>query len=90
MAEFKVSDSLTGEISAFRSTGASLNDGTAKVEMGPGIATLKTGRRFVKEHSSIIQLMQLYQQLIAKDAEDLMKMKEAADTLDETIASTIR
>lgn len=90
MAEFKVNDALTGEVSAFSSTGTEMNSTVSTVEMGVGISTLKAGARFVAEHNSIIELMKLYQQLIAKDADDLLKMKETADTLDATIANSVK
>lgn len=90
MAEFKVNDALTGEVSAFSNTGTEMNSAVSNVEMGAGISTLKAGTRFVTEHNSIIELMKLYQQLIAKDADDLMKMKETADSLDATIANNVR
>lgn len=90
MVEFKVNDALTGEVFAFGSTGAEMNSAVSNVEMGAGISTLKAGTRFVAEHNSIIELMKLYQQLIAKDADDLMRMKETADILDATIADSVR
>ena len=90
MTEFKVNDALAEEVSAFSSTGMGMNDAVAEVKIGAGISTLKAGTRFVIEHNSIIELMKLYQQLIAKDAEDIMKMKETADTLDAAIASGVR
>ena len=90
MAEFKVNDALMGEVSAFSNTGAEMNSAVSNVEMGVGISTLKAGARFVTEHKSIIELMKLYQQLIAKDADDLIKMKETADILDTTIANSVR
>lgn len=90
MVEFKVNDALTGEVSAFNRTGAEINSAVVDVEMGSGISTLKAGTQFVTEHNSIIELMKLYQKLIAKDANDLMKMKETADILDVTIANSVR
>ena len=90
MAEFKVSDALKDEISAFRSAGSELGSAATKIEMGPGISTLKTGAHFVTEHNEIVDLMKLYQKLVAKDADELAKMKKAADDLDAKISRKVR
>lgn len=89
MAEFKVNDSLSSEISAFGSAGEGINGGTASVS-ADGVSSLKTSSRFITEHNSIMQLLSLYQRLIAKEVSDLNAMVESVQTLDTNIANSIK
>lgn len=90
MSEFKVNIALLGEVSAFSKTGADINSSVSAVDLSAGISTLKAGTRFVNENNSIIDLMNLYQQLVIKDADDLLIMNNKVNLLDNYIAKNIR
>lgn len=87
MAEFKVNSGLNGEISLFNSSGERINESVAQIDGG---STLKTSVRYVEEDQKIIELFNLYKQLIAKDTADLNRMAEAARELDAKSAVKIQ
>lgn len=89
MAEFKVNPSLKGEITSFNNAGNEINTDIVSVTTS-GVSSLKTSVKFVEEHKSIKQLLNLYQKLITNEVKDLNAMMKSAQDLDEDIAKRVK
>ena len=87
MAEFKVNDGLSGEISLFNSSGEKINESVAELDSS---SSLKTSLRYAEEDHLIIELFNLYKMLIKKDIDDLNKMVEIAREFDAKSAGKIQ
>lgn len=86
MAEFKVSDSITPQIADFRKAGNQLNDSYAKTD-ADGVNTLNAANAYISQQDKLRALLDLYNQLVQKDAKDLDDMVTAAKALDAKLAS---
>ena len=89
MAEFKVSDAITPQIAEFRRAGNGLKDGYAKTD-DEGVSTLDTANAYIRQQEKLYALIDLYNQLVQKDAKDLDDMVAAAKELDAKLASGSR
>ena len=89
MTEFKIADALEDEITALQNAGNALRDVSNSISDN-NVSTLKTAVRFAVEHQAIMDLVDLYRQLVDKEASDLREMKRTAEELDETIAGKLR
>lgn len=86
MAEFKVSDGLTTEISDFRKAGNAINEGYTATDTD-GVGTLDTAKAYIAQQKKIHKLLKLYVSLVVKDAKDLDQMVTTAKELDAKLAS---
>ncbi len=87
MAEFKVSDAITTEISDVNSSGTAINNTYADVS-SDGVDTLKTSQKILAQHYSIKELLELYKALVQKDVSDLNAMVTEAQNMDASISSS--
>lgn len=89
MAEFKLSPGFRNEIDAVRNSGQTVNSSASELP-SDGVDTLKTSMRYIEQHSSILELMKLYGELLIKDAKDLDEMMMAIQNADTANASGFR
>lgn len=87
LAEFKISDSLTGEISALRDSGELINEKYATVSSAD-VSTLKTSVGVIAQHAKIKSLLDLYKSLVLRDAQDLDDLVDEAKEMDATISAS--
>lgn len=84
MAEFKIYGGIKDEINSFESPGGSFS-GSSAVSTD-GVSTLKTSVKYVNQHKKIATLLNLYRQLLEKDASDLRAVVEETEQLDARIS----
>lgn len=89
MSEFKLAPEFLVEIESFASSGKVINDAYVQLEEGT-LSTLPTGRKYLRQHEQIKQLLDTYIELVYKDANDLMEMYKAATGMDTNIANAYR
>lgn len=87
MAEFKISEALSQEVSAVGETGKAINEGYQALT-SEDVDTLITSKRTVEQHNSIKELLDLYKVLVEKDVNDFVSMINEAKKVDETIAGS--
>ncbi len=87
MAEFKISDALTTEISNLNDSGNAINNGYSNVS-SDGVNTLTTSMRIIEQHKKIKELLDVYKSLVSKDVSDLNAMVEEAKSMDEAISAS--
>lgn len=87
MAEFKINNALTGEISALRDSGNLINDTYATVS-SDNVSTLKTSVSIISQHASIKSLLDLYKALVLRDAQDLDDLVDEANEMDAAISAS--
>ena len=78
MADFKVSDTLSEQISALRQAGNSVNESQ--------IDSLKTAKQIAQQHNAIKQLLEAYKALVLKDAKDLDAFVAEAKKMDSAVS----
>ncbi len=87
MAEFKINEALTGEISALRDSGNLINDDYASIP-SDNVSTLKTSVSIISQHASIKSLLDLYKSLVLRDAQDFDDLVDEANEMDATISAS--
>ena len=87
MAEFKINEALTEEISALRNSGNAINDEYAAVS-SDNVSTLKTSVSIISQHTNIKSLLELYKSLVLRDAQDLDDLVDEAMEMDATISAS--
>lgn len=86
VTEFKINKALTGEISELRNSGNLINDSYSEIPID-NVRTLKTSVNIISQHNEIKRLLDLYKELILKDAEDLDDLIAEAIAMDTAISS---
>lgn len=86
--EFKIQPGLRTEINTLKASGATLPDIVAPLEK-EGVSSLKTAMEYSRERTRLFQLMELYLQLLQKDAKDLNQMMDTAILADSRVAQMI-
>lgn len=82
MSEIKVNKmELVLQLDALNSAGESINIDVSSIT-SDGVETLNTSLKYIEQHKQIADLMDLYKQLIAKDAKDIKAMQNAVSQLD--------
>lgn len=84
MAEFKIYSGIKDEINSFESPGSSFTNNSAVST--DGVSTLKTSVKYVNQHKKISKLLDLYRQLLEKDANDLRAVVKETEQIDARIA----
>lgn len=87
MADFKVSGTLTTEISALRTAANAVNESCTTLD-GSQVSTMKTANRMAAEHKAIMELMEMYKALVLKDAKDLDAFVAEAEKMDSSISTS--
>lgn len=87
MAEFKISKALSSEISTLKSKGEAINDGYSATPTD-GVSTLSAAVAFINEQKDIKKMLELYGQLLAKDANDLTEMVKSVEEADKKASKT--
>ena len=85
MAEFKISTTFLSEVNTFANAGKALNDGYSSIQKGS--LALSTVNQYIEQHRQIKELMDAYISLLKKDEDDLKKMQETAQSVDEELAA---
>lgn len=85
MADFKVSDTLSEQISALRQAGNSVNESSDKLNESQ-IDSLKTAKQIAQQHNAIKQLLEAYKALVLKDAKDLDAFVAEAKKMDSAVS----
>lgn len=88
MSEFKVTSGVDAQIAAFKTAGENLNDGFSATG-SDGVSTLSTAMAAIAEQKAIRKLLNLYIQLITKDAADLTEMVETARKADQAASGSL-
>lgn len=86
MAEVKITEHLSAEIEALRAAGDSMNSASETIA-DDNVNTLKTSVQYIKQHEKMIELFELFQKLIQKDAQDLMAMTQIMEEADIAVAA---
>lgn len=87
MPEFKIDSFLLSALISNMSTkGAEI--ATDSEVSNEGVDTLQTAVKYVSQQEKIVEVLELYKQLIAKDAGDIREMQGAATALDLTISNS--
>lgn len=87
MAEFKITKALSSEISTLQSDGNAINDGF-KATPSDDVSSLSAAMEFIKEQKQIKQMLELYSQLLVKDANDLTEMVKTVEAADQAASKT--
>lgn len=86
MAEFKISDGLSDEVSSLLTSGASLGEGSVDIDTAQ-VDTLSTSLKYVQQQKDIRKVLRAYANLLNKDCNDLTKMISDVKHMDETLST---
>lgn len=82
MPEIKVNKvELALQLNALNLAGEAISVDVSSIT-SDGVDTLDTSLKYIEQHKQIADLMDLYKQLIAKDAGDIKSMQNAVSQLD--------
>ncbi len=87
MAEFKISKALSSEIATLKTKGSAINDDFSAATTDD-VSSLSAAVAFVKEQKQIKQMLELYSQLLVKDANDLAEMVKTVEAADQAASKT--
>lgn len=86
MAEFKISDGLSDEVSSLLTSGTSLGEGSVDIDTTQ-VDTLSTSLKYVQQQKDIRKVLRAYANLLIKDCSDLTKMISDVKNMDETLST---
>ena len=89
MLEFKVTDDIDLDIGNVNQSGNALNAEFANFPVD-NLTTLKTAVKFHNQNNNIKILLDLYKELVIKDAKDISDMVKEARKMDEILAGTMK
>jgi len=82
MSEIKVNKELLAvQLSSLNAAGAAISTDVSAIT-SDGVDTLAVSLKYIAQHKQIADLMDLYKQLVAKDAGDIKEMQNAVSSLD--------
>ena len=87
--KYKISPLLSLEIAAFSTAGSSLNENCSVVDK-EDVSSLPTACAFIDEQAEIQKLIELYIQLVQKDAADFLAMQQKVQLADRLQASRLK
>lgn len=88
MSEIKFNLGVSNEISSLTSSGAALNSDSSEIS-ADSVSTLNTAVKYIDQHGQIAELLNLYKQLIIKDASDLSQTMETVSTTDLLLSNNL-
>ena len=89
MNEFFIALGFVHEIARTASAGRNLNSDYSKLDSG-GVSSLATCVAYIKQHEAIKAMIENYIALVEKDASDMIKLRQAAEKMDASLANTLR
>lgn len=88
MSEIKFNLGVSNEISSLTSSGVALNNDFSEIS-ADSVSTLDTAVKYIDQHGQIAELLNLYKQLIIKDASDLSQTMETVSTTDLLLSNNL-
>lgn len=88
MTDFKVHKNLNGEISGLRSAGEAISSEYKSISSSE-VKTLKTSMEIIDQHKAIKELLDLYEALVIKDANDMDAYVTTANLMDKSIIGKV-
>ncbi len=88
-SKYKISPKLSLEIAAFKTAGSSLNESCSVVDSS-SVSSLPAACAFIDEQTEIQKLIELYIQLVQKDAADFLAMQQKVQLADRSQAGRLR
>ena len=89
MAQIKLLNTLSLDVSATKKAGNALNEEYSSVTSDE-VDTLATATEYIKQHKEIKALLDLYNALVQKDMKDISAMITTFEQFDFTTASTYK
>lgn len=88
MSEIKVNKvELALQLNALSLSGGLIDTDVSGVT-SEGVETLSTSLKYIEQHKQIAELMDLYKQLVQKDAADIKAAQKAFSSLDSRVSRT--
>lgn len=86
MSEIKVNKvELSLQLNALSLSGTLIDTDVSSVT-SEGVETLTTSLKYIEQHKQIAELMDLYKQLVIKDAAEIKAAQNAFSSLDSTVS----
>ena len=81
IVEFKVNKEIIGEVQDVSNCGTKINEEYSEIS-SEGVNTLQTAISYIQQQKDIMEILELYKELVSKDTQDILDIIAEVEAMD--------